>query len=389
MMYNNLLQLADTSGCGHYRALFPAWGVRTISRNIKFLETQFYIGDQTFYKNFRHVMVQRGVDKNSMTFFSSFLHPLSNVHGFWTSYNIDDVIGKDEIPRYNSCWEAYQDPTFHNNIKTMLNLANFVIVTTDILKQYYVDKFEVDPEKFLVIPNYLPRWWVGEAYNMDLRLKEYSDNRARPRIGFTSSLSHFDIKEQNGGIDDFTEVCKFIRATYKKYKWVFIGYCPKQLDDLALANEIEVHKSSDLLNFIREVGDKKLQMIIAPLQDNLFNRAKSNIKLIEAWALGIPFIGSNLPTYSNYTDSVFNDLNELQNKIDGILSDKTKFKKIIRENRNIIDYGNSISPNGWWLEKNLSTWYKLFTLPPKSINLDYSTVFKNLSTEDQQVSISI
>lgn len=388
MIHTNLLQLADTGGCGHYRCLFPAWNVRNLAKNVKFVETQFHITDHTFYRHFKHVMVQRGVDSTSAKWFANFLHPLSSVHGFWTSYNIDDAIGMNTIPRYNSCWKSYQNVELYENIKLMLRLSDFVIVTTDELKQYYVDEFSVDVNKIIVIPNYLPRWWVGEAYNLEMRAQEYSDFNRRPRIGFTSSLSHFDIKGENSGIDDFTEICQFVRATVNKYQWVFIGYCPKELDDLMMDRRIEVHRHSDLLNFIREVGDKKLQLIIAPLRDNLFNRCKSNIKLIEAWSLGIPFIGANLPVYSKYTDKVYTDLNSLQNQIDAVLQDKPKFKRLIRENRNVIDFGNSAAPNGWWLEKNLQKWSALFTLPPKSIKIDYDLAFR-INSGQEAVSIKL
>jgi len=41
-------------------------------------------------------------------------------------------------------------------------------------------------------------------------------------------------------------------------------------------------------------------VLLAPLLDNPFNQAKSDIKLVEGGAKGIPYICSDIPTYSNW-----------------------------------------------------------------------------------------
>jgi hypothetical protein len=66
----------------------------------------------------------------------------------------------------------------------------------------------------------------------------------------------------------------------------------------------------------------------------------------------------------------FKDCNELQNKIDYLLSDVNKYAKEVRHNRHVVDYGDSNSPNGWWLEKNLQKWYDIFTLPQRTVKAD-------------------
>jgi glycosyltransferase involved in cell wall biosynthesis len=43
-----------------------------------------------------------------------------------------------------------------------------------------------------------------------------------------------------------------------------------------------------------------LDILVAPLIDNNFNRAKSDIKLVEAGAAGIPYICSDIPMYHDY-----------------------------------------------------------------------------------------
>jgi glycosyltransferase involved in cell wall biosynthesis len=380
MMQNvNLIQPGDSAGCAHYRMFFPYWSVRTVLRQAAFIETTKFIGDPNFYKGITHVMMQRQVSDAQHQVFTKFMSPLSKQLGFWLTYNIDDVIGPNHIPKYNIGHKAYQGPNIFNNIKSMMNHADFLIVTTPELKYYYHEFFDVKFERIVDIPNYLPRWWVGEAYDEDRRMALFNENKQKPRIGFTSSTTHFDVNNQNGGKDDFTHIIDFIESTRHKYQWVFIGTFPKQLEQYIRDKEIELYPGSDILNFLRELHDKKLNAIVAPLEDNIFNRCKSNIKLVESWALGIPVIAQNLPLYSKYTDNVFNDSNDLQNKLDNLFKNEETYREEIRRNRHTVDYGDKNAPNGWWLEKNLTPWAKFFTLPQKTLNINLDDIAKHIS----------
>ena len=163
-----------------------------------------------------------------------------------------------------------------------------------------------------------------------------------------------------------------------KYQWVFVGGIPKPLEDLATDGKIEVHRGSDLLNYPRELSQKNLDVVVAPLIDNIFNRCKSNIKFLEMSALGIPCICQDLIPYSPYTDLLFKTADDLQDKIDSVLRYKKRYLKLVKEKRRIIDYGDHNSPNGWWLEKNLGLWMQQFMIPQKTLCYD---IRKNVGAE--------
>ena len=368
--YNTIIHPADMGGCGHYRMKFPAMAAQTMRKDIRIVESTKMIPLPEFYRDIRMVRVQRQVSSMQCKFLMEFLKPLSIQYGFWLVYEIDDVIGPDDIPMYNMGRTAYQIPDVDKNIRMMLNGVDFVTVTTERLKQYYHEKYDVPNENIIVIHNYLPRWWIGEAFHKDSIALRYDENKKKPRIAIASSTTHFDVNNQNGGVDDFTHVVDFIRDTVDKYQWIFIGGCPKQLEELVATKKIELHRGSDLLNYPRELVGKNIDIIIAPLLDNIFNRAKSNIKFLEMSALGIPCICQDLTPYQKYTDLLFTDANDLQNQIDRVLRTKKQYLKIVNNNRNIIDYGNSESPNGWWLEKNMNVWLEQFMIPQKTLSYD-------------------
>jgi hypothetical protein len=361
---------------------FPYWSVRAVARNINFIETNKFVLDPRFYQGVSHVMLQRMVSHQHLKLFQEFLKPLSTALGFWLTINIDDVILPDSIPLYNAAWKAYQEPGFADNISKMLSASDFIIVTTDELKKFYHEKCGVPLENFIVIANYLPRWWAPNFNIADI-MQHYHVNKKRPKIAFTSSMLHYDTNNQNAGVDDFTHINDFIRATVDKYDWCFMGAMPNQLKDLREQKKVSLYPGSDILNFIRELNDKHFQVVVAPLQDNVFNRCKSPIKLIENWALGVPTIAQDIVTYNKYTDLVFKDSNDLQNKLDHVLSSPDRYKEIVKHYRHVVDMGDENFKNGCWLEKNLSSWIQLFSMQQKTLSVDlnaYQQATNNIKT---------
>ena len=67
---------------------------------------------------------------------------------------------------------------------------------------------------------------------------------------------------------------------------------------------------------------------------------------------------------------MFDDSNDLQNQIDNILKTKKQYLRVVSNNRNIIDFGNRESPDGWWLEKNMNIWLQQFMIAQKTLSYD-------------------
>jgi len=193
----------------------------------------------------------------------------------WLIYAIDDNMADSEIPKYNKGREAFEGEKIQGNIKRMLNTADFVVTTTNYIKDFYHRHYGVPLENIIAAPNLLPKWWFGDRYNLDKKVEQFKKNKAKPRIGIVSSLSHYNIenvKEDKNGkavrlktrkdgtkylenedkvevkeedthiiTDDIDEIIDCIRSTVNDFQWVFFGYCPNKLQDLVKAGKIEVH----------------------------------------------------------------------------------------------------------------------------------------------------
>jgi hypothetical protein len=138
-----------------------------------------------------------------------------------------------------------------------------------------------------------------------------------------------------------------------------------------------MQQPSDIFNYPREMTMRNIDLLLAPLQNNEFNKCKSNIKFLEFSALGIPMAGQNISTYNKYTKLVFDDGDDLDKLCDRLFfrNDSEEFyRNIIIQQRNIIDGPSALSQTGFWLEKNFKAYLELFSLPQKTVKVDLANI---------------
>ena len=370
----------DAFGCGFYRCEFPKLALQTLMGSqymFRITDTLSHIGDPRFFTNdggVRLLRMQRWYGMDKAKFVTQFLKPLSQKMGFWLTYQIDDVLLYDQIPDFNIAKPYYHPDQVGTSVSDIMNACDFITVTTQQLKQLYASKLNISRDKFIVLPNYLPRWWIGDSFNYNRQMSLYKQTRNRPRIAMACSLNHFDIQNRNKGIDDFSHLIPWIQHHIKKndIQFIFVGSVPKQLQKYIKTRQIEFQPPSDILNYPNQMQLRKMDLLLAPLVDCAFNRCKSNIKWLEFSALGIPMFGQNICTYNKYTNQVFNDANDLQNIVDTLFhkpGSQKLYSDIIVKNRQIIQKGNKTQPNGYWLQKNIYKYVNFYAMPNKPIQI--------------------
>jgi hypothetical protein len=118
---------------------------------------------------------------------------------------------------------------------------------------------------------------------------------------------------------------------------------------------------------------RKIDLLLAPLEDSDLNRCKSNIKFLEFSALGIPMAGQNISTYNRYTKLVFDngdDIDKLTEKLFFSSDSPEYYRNIITQQRNIIDNKSPLSEHGFWLEANMNIYYQLYSIPQRTIKVE-------------------
>lgn len=365
----------DKCGCGWYRVGFPSMALQTMvggAHHFMHTDSEMIIADANFYAQTHTTMVrmQRWYRPEQLKFVKEFLKPLSQQIGMFLVYEIDDVLVYDEIPNYNIAKPAYSPQRIGNSPMQIMKLCDLVTVTTPQIKDLYVESFGIDPNKILVIPNYLPRWWIGESFNLGRSMYFWKEHNKRPRLAFACSTNHFDVENKNGGVDDFSHLTDWIRKNVDKYQFVFVGGIPKPLTDLVQQRKIEYQPPSDIFNYPREIINRGFDLLLAPLIDNKFNRCKSNIKYLEYAAVGIPMAGQNMVTYQRCSDLLFDtgeDIDKIVYDLFWAPDAEERYKNIIINRRKQID--GDEKNTGWWLERNLDKWYDLYSAPQKTIKI--------------------
>lgn len=431
--FSNVLMPSDTNGTGMWRMLFPVQTIWSMgpSSHINNSVICRLPTDPNFYKGLNSFMVQRLVDPNQEAVFAKILFPQSKMNGFWTIYNIDDAMHYKDIVPYNRGRRAFIGAETQDRIKRMLNNSDFVLVTTDYIKEYYHKTYDVPLENIIAIPNYLPRWWIGSYYDIDKSCDNFKKFKNKPRIGMVSSLSHYNIENikhdkngkavfehKNGNVsvwknedneevdiaecerfeDDLDLILDCIKSTVDDFQWVFFGYAPPQLKSYIEAGKIEYHPGISIMNYPAKFNSLHLQAVVAPIRDGEFNRCKSNIKYLEAAAEGVPLFAQNMITYSKYMpeNQLFNDSNDLKAKLLKFkFMSMGAYRSLVENQWKFINKSHhecGIDSPNWWMEDNISIWMKLFSMRRRSqpLSIDkYLEIKQQKSIENQVDPIDI
>ena len=313
--------LADYSGCGHWRIIWPEQIINATGKGCSSSLTGMVL-DPRWYQNLTCVKVQRQAS-NTQKEFMKFLLDAKKTYNFKIIYEVDDVVFREDIPDYNRFKFAFDTDEIRQNCIDIINMCDEVTVTCEFMKNLYQER--TGKKEITVLPNFVPFTWMGYLYNKRRVWDDYERNVKRPRILYTGSGAHYDVDNKVGGKDDFEQVVKLVVDTRHKYKWVFVGSFPPHLLPYVQNGDIEFHQWQSLIDYPKFIAGLQAQLMIAPLQDNNFNKSKSDIKFIEAALLGIPCLCQDLVTYSTAPpDLRFKTTEELKNKIDIILNYKNR-----------------------------------------------------------------
>jgi len=292
---------ADLGGCNAWRMGYPAFFMNYNGKAI-INELSSMVIDPRFYPGISSVTVQRQATDVQKAFMH-FIKEGGKDLGFKINYEIDDIVFKEDIPDYNRCKFAFEDPKIRQQIEEMMQLVDEITVTCEFMKDYY--KHKTSNPNVTVVPNYLPKFWADGFYDEDKVLENYDKNKKKPIVLYAGSGTHFDVTNKTGQKDDFEHVIKDIIKARKKYQFAFMGGFPHPLKPFIDSGEMLYFDWVPLLDLFRGLHNIGANITYAPLQDNNFNKAKSDIKLLESGALGLPCVAQDLCTYKN-ADLKFN-----------------------------------------------------------------------------------
>jgi hypothetical protein len=210
----------------------------------------------------------------------------------WVDY--DDNL--HEIPLCNRRYPTYGHPVTQHNIATAVALADVITVTTPHLRdalakilKAFPDKpeFNRDPNKIWVIPN---------AYDQELMPSLIKPKKERRKlVVWRGSDSHCkDLMTHTA------ELCRVVQD-HPDWSFEFIGepfwWTIEEIRKVAKPQQVSVTAAMDPIKYFNYMDSQAPALMIVPLEDQGFNRSKSNIAWIEATGAGAVTVAPHWPEW--------------------------------------------------------------------------------------------
>lgn len=207
-------------------------------------------------------------------------------------FNMPMIMDTDDNVRFvrpsNPGYQGYHPgaEAIHWNKVSFRKVFDAITVSTDNLKEYH----EKEHPKIFVIPNSIDF--------KHFKYKPEKKNDGKIRIDFNGSGAHPEsimiIKKPI--IEIMRKYPQVLFSTPKIFKYLF--------DDVEkeIKDRIDFYAWSPLKDFPKAISEKGIDIGLAPLADNMFNRAKSNLRWMEYTVSGIPVICSPVEAYKCVED---------------------------------------------------------------------------------------
>lgn len=351
---------ADYSGCGHWRMIWPE-NLLNASGQMIMHGSSVMVLDERYYGGIDTIRIQRQATKSQLKFMK-WLRKLATKEDFKLVYEIDDICFKEDIPDYNKFKFAFDKEEIRQAVVEMMLLTDEMTVTCQFMKDYYESK--TGHKNITIIPNYMPKFWIGNHYDTRKVEENFRRNIKKPRILYAGSGAHFDVMNKVKQQDDFAHVLKCIIDTVDDFQWVFMGAFPMSLRPYIQSGKIEYHPWVPLYNYPEKMKSLKINALVAPLQDNNFNRAKSNLKFIEACAMGLPIACQDMCTYQEAFHK-FNTGDDMIDQLKGFFKGTSTYMNESKRHRHAAE--------SLWMENNVKVYQELYEhsyASPKRVNIN-------------------
>jgi glycosyltransferase involved in cell wall biosynthesis len=115
-------------------------------------------------------------------------------------------------------------------------------------------------------------------------LPQKSAERLKPRVGWAGGSTH---------TSDLELIADVVKDLSGEVDWIFFGMCPQKFRPYIK----EFHSGVPFHMYPKKLAELDLDLALAPLENSQFNDCKSNLRLLEYGACGLPVICSNTRAY--------------------------------------------------------------------------------------------
>ncbi|SCW34038.1 Glycosyl transferase family 2 [Pseudomonas peli] len=261
-----LAHAADAMGCGHYRVIQPLGALNRAGLADGVLSDRFLTVAEL--ERFRPdaIVLQRQISDAQ-------IEQIRRIKSFSAAFKVFEL--DDYLPNLpmKSAHRAHMPKDITRSLRRGLSYVNRFVVSTEPLAEAYYGLHD----DIRVVHNRLdPQWWRG--------LSSQRRSSKKPRVGWAGGVSH------TGDLEMISDV---VKALVDEVEWVFFGMCPDKLRPYVH----EFHPGIAIDKYPAALARMNLDLALAPVEQNLFNECKSNLRLLEYGACGFPVVCSDLVCY--------------------------------------------------------------------------------------------
>ena len=257
---------ADSAGCGHYRVLKPFDALK----NAGLIDGKISNGYLNLPLLARYapdvLLLQRPVTER----FHQWAEHVSRFTRSFKVFELDDYL--PNLPLKSNA-RAHMPRDIIKTMRKSLGFVDRFVVSTPAMAEAFAG-FHAD---IRVVENRLPLQWWGEVQGLKRQ-------GGKPRVGWGGGSSH---------TGDLELIVDIVKALADEVEWVFLGMCPPKLRPYVH----EFHSGVPIDLYPAKLASLNLDLALAPLEENLFNRCKSNLRLLEYGACGFPVICTDIEPY--------------------------------------------------------------------------------------------
>lgn len=258
---------ADRYGCGHYRVIQPFKALKQagcieglLADGLpSVIELQRYAPDT--------IILQRQIGDERL----DAMRRMQQFSSAFKVYELDDYL--PNLPMKSAYRQAMPRDVL-KSLRRGLGYVDRLVVSTPALAEALAGLHE----DIRVVGNRLPvSWWA------EVRPGQRGVSR-KPRVGWAGGAGH---------TGDLEMIADVVRELAGEVEWVFMGMCPESLRPYVH----EFHPGVAIEQYPAALAGLNLDLALAPVEQNLFNDCKSNLRLLEYGACGVPVICSDVRCY--------------------------------------------------------------------------------------------
>ncbi|HEX7817099.1 glycosyltransferase [Dyella sp.] len=257
---------ADANGCGYYRIRHPFTAMQEAGLIEGSVSDRLHLPTTIERIDPQVIVYQRQLSDEQL----DAIGQVADMSGAFRVYELDDLL--TNLP-LKSAHRGDMPKDIQKSLRRAMGMVDRFVVSTPEL----ANAFSSLHSDIRVIRNRLPLdWWS----NLDVSRAP----RERPRVGWAGGISH------RGDLELIADV---VRDLADEVDWVFMGMCPDKLKPYVK----EFHPGVRINQYPARLAALKLDLAVAPLEDNLFNACKSNLRLLEYGICGFPVVCSDIACY--------------------------------------------------------------------------------------------